>query len=214
MCTATPLFHRNTICERNDSMALHLRGDNDIKVFILYLMDKIGYPLDYDTLTTIVVKDEIVNYFDFAQCFAKLEDAGHIEKLPPDDKHPHARYTVTRTGRTVCSGLNSVLSQSVKEKGYRSAMRHLELSRRGAVVDQTIKTEGDNVLFRGTIKDPDGTALDISIRADSEYKLRCMQDIFADRPEVVLRGITALLTGDFELAFGESKESKYKRKQK
>lgn len=192
-------------------MGVHLREDSEIKIFILYLMEKIGYPLDYDTITTIVIKDEIVNYFDFAQCFAKLEDSECVEKLPADEKHPHVRYTLTRKGRLVCDGLNSVVAQAVKDKGYRSAIRHLDLKRRGAVVDQTMKTEGDNVLFKGSIRDGAGTLLDISLRAETDYQLRCMQDIFLDRPEVVLRGIIAILTGDFELAFGETNESKYKR---
>ncbi len=182
-------------------MPRKLTKHNDIKVFILYLMDRMGYPLEYDDVTAIIIQDDIVNYFDFAQCFGELEDAGHVEKIQPDDDG-REMYVVTKTGRAVAEGLNSIISRVVKDKGYRSALRHMSLAKRGAVVDQTVRLEGEGILFKGTIKDPAGLQLEVSLRTDNEYQLKQMQSVFADRPEVVLRGITALLTGDLDFVFG------------
>ena len=50
-------------------MATQLKDENEIKIFILYLLDKIGYPLDYPSIGSIMMQDGIVNFFDFAQCF-------------------------------------------------------------------------------------------------------------------------------------------------
>ena len=50
-------------------MARQLKDENEIKIFILYLLDKIGYPLDYPSIGSIMLQDGIVNFFDFAQCF-------------------------------------------------------------------------------------------------------------------------------------------------
>ena len=58
-----------------------LKEKIDIKIFILYLMDRMGYPLDYDTITSIIIQDDIVNYFDFAQCFGEVEDATFYTKV-------------------------------------------------------------------------------------------------------------------------------------
>ena len=55
-----------------------LKDKNDIKIFILYLLRNIGYPLDFDNINDIVVQDGIVGYFDFADCFAELLDTGNI----------------------------------------------------------------------------------------------------------------------------------------
>lgn len=185
-------------------MPRKLTKTDDIKIFILYLMDRMGYPLEYDTITSIIIQDDIVNYFDFAQCFAQLEDDGHVEKLEPDEENPKSRYRVTKTGRAVADGLNSVIAKTVKDKGYRSALRHMSLAKRGAVVDQTMRLEGDGVMFSGTIRDPKGLQLEISLRADNENQLNRMQEVFADRPEVILRGVTALLTGDLDFVFGHA----------
>ena len=62
-------------------MQAPLRDKNDIKIFILYLLKNLKYPLDFNTISDIVVQDEFVNYFDFAECFAELLDSGTIEQI-------------------------------------------------------------------------------------------------------------------------------------
>ena len=63
-----------------------LREKNEIKIFILFLLDKIGYPLDYNTIGSIVVQDGIVRFFDFADAFYQLLDAGHICRAEAAEK--------------------------------------------------------------------------------------------------------------------------------
>jgi len=74
------------------------------------------------------------------------------------------------------------------------------------VVDQTIRLEGEGVMFKGSIKDPKGLQLEVSLRTDNDNQLKQMQYVFADRPEVILQGITALLTGDLDFVFGSADE--------
>ena len=66
-------------------MQAPLRDKNDIKIFILYLLKNLKYPLDFNTISDIVVQDEFVNYFDFAECFAELLDSGTIEQIRVGD---------------------------------------------------------------------------------------------------------------------------------
>ena len=68
-------------------MGARLKNKNDIKIFILYLLQNINYPLDFPTINDIVVQDEYVNYFDFAECFAEILDMGHVvEEISTDEK--------------------------------------------------------------------------------------------------------------------------------
>lgn len=200
-------------------MATQLKNENEIKIFILYLLDKIGYPLDYPSIGSIMMQDGIVNFFDFAQCFFSLVDAGHIREIISDkraaklleitpDSEEEAGleddpvlYEVTETGRHVAEALSDNLMVTVREKSYRSALRHLSFAKRGAYVDQTYKKDGDGYIVHCSIKDKSGTLMDLKIRADSEYQLKCMMDNYSDRPEVVFRGIVALMTGDVNYLF-------------
>ncbi len=193
-----------------------------VKVFILYLLEKIGYPIDYNDLVTIVIQDRYVDYFDFVTYFHELLDEGHIrvaedideelapeitpvvspsakKDLPPDQ----AKYEVTDTGRMIAKGLaDDLLLAAVREKSYISAMRHLSLEKRGAVTNYNIETVGDGTyIFHCNIKDRDGLAFDLALRADSYMQVSRMRMNFEDKPDVVLRGIVALVTGNVNYLF-------------
>lgn len=204
-------------------MASQLKEENEIKIFILYLLDKIGYPLDYPSIGSIMMQDGIVNFFDFAQCFFALVDAGHIREIvvensedekeneaeatadyeDDEDMEPGATvlYEVTDTGREVARVLSDNLMVAVREKGYRSALRHLSFAKKGAYIDQSYKPDGDGFLVNCSIKHKGGVLLDLNVHADSEYQLKRMLENFSERPEVVFRGIVALLSGDVNYLF-------------
>lgn len=204
-------------------MANQLKDENEIKIFILYLLDKIGYPLDYPSIGSIMMQDGIVNFFDFAQCFFALVDAGHIrEIIERSDKRKDGTavadsdadldnddgevgttvlYEVTETGKQVARVLSSNLMVSVREKSYRSALRHLSFAKKGAYVDHTYRPDGDGFLVTCSIKDKSGVLMELTVRADSEYQMRRMRDNYSERPEVVFRGVVALLLGDVNYLF-------------
>ena len=94
-----------------------------------------------------------------------------------------------------------LLGAAVREKSYISAMRHLSLEKRGAVMDQSCERDGEGFIFHCSIKDKDGLAMKLSLRADTFNQLRRMQMNFEDKPDVVLRGITALVTGNVNYLF-------------
>ena len=204
-------------------MANQLKDENEIKIFILYLLDKIGYPLDYPSIGSIMMQDGIVNFFDFAQCFFALVDAGHIrEIIERSDKRKDGTavadsdadldnddgeagttvlYEVTETGKQVARVLSSNLMVSVREKSYRSALRHLSFAKKGAYVDHTYRPDGDGFLVTCSIKDKSGVLMELTVRADSEYQMRRMRDNYSERPELVFRGVVALLLGDVNYLF-------------
>ena len=206
-------------------MAEKLHAPDQVKVFILYLLDKIGYPLDYTDIATIIIRDSLVDYFDFVEYFHQLLEAGHIRKIPKesalkkadsvehgsehhdneektDEDREDCLFEVTDTGRIIAKGLSDdLLMAAVREKSYISAMRHLSLEKRKAVVTQSSEQEGTGYIFHCSIKDMDGLALNLSLRADSYNQLNRMKQNFEERPDVVYRGIIALVTGNVNYLF-------------
>ena len=192
-------------------MPAPLHDKNEIKIFTLFLLDKIGYPLDYNTIASIVVQDGVVRYFDFAECFFQLLDAGHIcrtDAADPqltfygtDESEQEAQYAITETGRQVAQVLGENLMIRVREQGLRSALRHLSLQKMGAVIDQTYESAGDGYLYHCSIKDGNGEVLSVNVRLDNKRQLDRVLKNYADRPEVIYRGILALLSGDVNYIF-------------
>ena len=81
-------------------MQTRLKDKNDIKIFILYLLKNVGYALDFSNINDIVVQDGVVNYFDFAECFAELIDAGNIREDAASEAG-EATYSLTEQGKQV-----------------------------------------------------------------------------------------------------------------
>jgi hypothetical protein len=176
-----------------------------VKVFILYLLEKIGYPLDYNDLATIVIRDGYVDYFDFVTYFHELLEAGHIKSVGGDeDEENQGRafdrdsYMISDTGKMIAKGLaDDLLLAAVREKSYISAMRHLSLEKRGAVIKHDLEQVGDGTyIFHCSIQDCDGLAFKLDLRADSYMQASRMRMNFEDKPDVVYRGIVALVTGN------------------
>lgn len=190
-------------------MPTPLRDKNEIKIFILFLLDKIGYPLDYNTIGSIVVQDGIVRYFDFADAFFQLLDAGHITYAKEDAAQLHfaedpskdEQFEITATGREVAHVLGESLMITVREQGERSALRHLSLKRLGAEVDQSHEPLGEGFMYHCSIKDKSGKVLGVDLRLDDRRQLERIAKNFADRPEIIYRGILALLSGDVNYIF-------------
>jgi hypothetical protein len=192
-------------------MPAPLHDKNEIKIFTLFLLDKIGYPLDYNNIASIVVQDGVVRYFDFADCFFQLLDAGHICRAEEADtqlsldgsatSEQEEKYVITDTGRQVARVLGDKLMLRVREQGIRSALRHLSLQKLGAVIDQSYEPDGDGYAYRCSIKDPQGEVLSVHVRLDNKWQLDRVLKNFADRPDVIYRGILALLNGDVNYIF-------------
>lgn len=186
-----------------------LREKNEIKIFILFLLDKIGYPLDYNTIGSIVVQDGIVRFFDFADAFYELVDAGHVVRAENDgeqlslheENESNEKFRITDTGREVAHVLGENLMVTVREQGTRSALRHLSLQSLGAAVDQNYEPLGDGYLYHCSIKDKKGDVLAVDLRVDDRRMLDRILQNFADKPEIIYRGILALLSGDVNYIF-------------
>lgn len=216
-------------------MKMTLNNPEEIKIFILYLLDRIGYPLSYSDLGTIVIRDGVIDYFAYFEYFCELVESGHIVEYKKDENSfgdstpkqegasydldgeakfprpsgedlsdPSKTYVVSSTGKLIARNLSeNILMSAVREKSYISAMRHLSLEKRGAVCDQTFERDGDGFMFHCSIKDKDGVALDLSVKADTINQLNRMRLNFDEKPDVVLRGIIALLTGNVNYLFDE-----------
>ena len=182
-----------------------------VKVFILYLLEKVGYPIEYNDLATIIIRDGYVDYFDFVTYFHELLDMSHIKRVDKDGVEITEEgraadkdcYVVSDTGKMIAKGLSDdLIHAAVRERSYISAMRHLSLEKRGAVVDHNIESIGDGkYIFHCSIKDKDGLAFDLDLRADSFMQASRMRMNFEDKPDVVYRGLVALVTGNVNYLF-------------
>ena len=81
-----------------------------VKVFILYLLEKVGYPLDYNDLATIIIRDGYVDYFDFVTYFLGRYalPAERVKFCVYDTGH--AAYVGGDAAKEVCDDMRSFIA--------------------------------------------------------------------------------------------------------
>ncbi len=171
-----------------------LKDKNDIKIFILYLLRHVGYPLEFSDINDIVIQDGFVGYFDFAECFAELLDSGNLveEKVDGVDL-----YYITERGIQITDTLDSNLLSTIREKSLKNALRLLSFKKRGADL-KCFGEQLDNNQYRITciIWEHKEEILRLSVILDNKTQFERMKLNFYDKPEIVYRGILALLSGE------------------
>jgi hypothetical protein len=164
-------------------------------------MRNINYPLSFVTINDIVMQNDYVMYLDFAMAFPEMLDGGLIEEVGTDERG-EALYAVTRKGTMVAEQLRSDILPAVLDQSMTYALRYLDFQRRGVSIDCTSERLADNTFdVILTLKEKNKTIFETKINVDSEYRAHQMRKTFRDRPDVVYRGVVALLTGKVNYLF-------------
>ena len=172
-----------------------LREKNDIKIFILYLMRNVGYPLDFGNINDIVVQDGLVRYFDFAECFAELLETGNVAE--EKDENGELLYSVTAQGKEVADSLQSDLLMMIRERSLRSAMRLLSFKKRGSQIKyKSTPLPNGTYEFNCRIIENKEEVLNVTVNVENKKLLDRMEHNFETRPEVVYRGLLSVFSGD------------------
>ncbi len=168
----------------------------DIKIFILYLLDAIDYPLEYEAIHDIVLHSGYVGPFDFAECFSQLMELGHILS---DTEGGETYYIISSKGKMIAAELQSKLLLSIREKSLKCAMRYLSFQKRKATRESSVtQREDGKYVFHCEIRDPQGPLLDLDLCMASRLQSEAIQKNFDKEPEEMYRRLLTVLTEDME----------------
>ena len=182
-------------------MASLVGSKRNVKIFVLYLMQNINYPLDYVTINDIIMQNDYVMYLDFAESFHEMLDADLIEDCGKNDAGD-SMYVVTDKGRIVATELHSEILTSLLDKSLECALRYLDFKKRSIKISTRVeKREDGRFDLVCMVKEKDVVIMQNTVVVDTENRARRMQDNFRDHPEVVYKGVLALLSGNINFIF-------------
>ena len=174
---------------------------NNVKIFTLYLLKNVNLPLDYLTIGEMLMQTDYVMYLDFAEAFPHLTENGLIEEVGKNEQGDPL-YAVTRRGCLVAEELKSDLFQSVLDKSLACALQYLDFRRRGVSVMCSSERQADtSVNVTVTLKEKDKILLQATVNTDSDYHAQQMKEHFHEHPEIVYRGLIALMTGQVDYLY-------------
>ena len=168
----------------------------NVKIFVLYLMENINYPLDYATLNDIIMQTDYVMYLDFAESFHEMLDAGLIIEVDGEEEN-QPMYIVSEKGKIVARELNSDIITSILDKSLSAALRYLDFKKRGVEAKCVIEKRDDGrydieckMMEKGELIYSTKVIVDTLSRAER------MKDNFYGRPEGIYKATLALLAGN------------------
>ena len=182
-------------------MSTPLGNKQNIKIFVLYLMQNVGYPMDFVTINDVIMQTDYVAYLDFAESFSKLEESELIEQAGENERG-EAVYRVTAKGRTVVESYQGDILPSILEESLTCALRYLDFSRRGTKATCRIAANpagGYDVTC--ALTEQDITLLSITLWADTRARADLMEAQFRRSPENIYRAALALMSGKVNYLF-------------
>ena len=173
------------------------RHKTDVKIFILFLLNTVRYPLTYADISDLVLSDGFVAEFDFTECFSQLCELGHIVENEMDGE---TCYLISPTGIEAAAELEGTIVSGLRMRSHQAATRLLSLRKRGARVSAVLTpAEGGRCTVTMKTEDAVGLLADVSLTFPTREEAEQVRAHFLEKPEEVLRGITAAATG--ELAY-------------
>ena len=171
-----------------------LKNDTDVKIFILFLLNHVRYPLTLDEITDLVTGDGLVDGFDFTGCFSELIEHGHVIEGEEDGKR---MYMISPKGMETSANLEDSLLSSLRKRSLQTATRYLSLHRRAATVTAEV-TPGETGVYTVTCRAATGGSelASFSLAVASAEVAEQIRRYFLEKPEIVIRGLTAAATGE------------------
>lgn len=175
-----------------ETLQAPLREMGDIKIFILFLMDGIGRPMNFIEINDIVIQNGVVRPFDFCAAFPDLLETGHIrmEETPTEEV-----YSVTDLGREAAHSLGDKLLHTTMDKALQNAILLLNLRKSGAGYRYSIEAlPNGKFMFHLHYSENGMDTVSLSVVTENAKTAENMEIEFEQHPELFRRSLLSLLT--------------------
>lgn len=171
-------------------MAGFIHDKLDIKLLVLYILDRAAAPIDFATLTDLAMCDSGVDYFRFAEAVAELTGSGHLARQGEF-------YAATEKGHRACSAGESSLSPVIRQRcDRRLDPLNRALKRKSQVrarVDE--QPQGFDVCL--AMDDDKGSLFSLTLLSPTREDAQHIADGFLAHPDRVYNALLGvLLTND------------------
>ena len=167
-----------------------LKESGDIKLYILCIMQSVGYPLEYSEINDLSLYEGVISNMDFIEAFDELQSSGLV------DRDENGLYYVTEDGDFIEKTLKSDLSGYIHDRGLRAALQSIQF-RESKVKKNIDLTEQEDGRVRAvmTLYKNGVEIMKIDLVFDTLYQAKKAAGAFSDDPVLVYTRLISLLGG-------------------
>ena len=161
-----------------------IRDMLDVKILVLYIMNRVAYPVTIQKIYDLVYQDDKLSYFDLAEAIPQMVASGHLELIDTEN------YVITPRGREACSITEDGIAYPVMLRAQAAVEQFNRTIRRSSFVQSSVeKVEENNYIVHTCLKDDRGDILRLQLAAPSQKFAHRLAKAFSERAEVVYRCI-------------------------
>ena len=152
----------------------------DVKVLILYVMDRVSYPVNTQQLYELCYQDDCLSYFDVCTAIPEMVKSGHLKEV--DDEC----YVITEKGKADGSLTADSIAFTVKQKAENAVARFNRQIRRSSFVKtQIIPRESGDFSVIMALDDEMGNLMTLELVAPEQRQAVRLGRLFEKKAEAV-----------------------------
>ncbi len=164
-----------------------IRDKTEIKILILYILNRLPRPVDMPTLAELALCDDGVNYFDFAEALSELVETQNVALID-------GKYLITPRGMSNGSEIETTLPYTVRLAVDKSTQKLSRVLKRSAMIEavHTVKDDGSCVVAL-SLSDWIGIIMKLEILTGSREQALSMEKKFRSSAEELYIKIAGVL---------------------
>ena len=166
-----------------------IRNPLDVRLLILYILDRLILPVTMAELTDLALCDEGMDYFQFADALGALTKNGHV------NQGEDGLLSITDKGRSNCAICAKELPYSVRTKCDRSTQAlNRDLKRRDQIRAAVTPTPNrERYTVEMVLDDDAGNVMTLQMAAPDRLQAELLAQRFQGRAEQVYHAVLSTL---------------------
>ena len=163
----------------------------DVKVLILFVMSRVGYPVNVQQIYELCFQDDCLSYFDICTALPEMVESNDLKNVENDC------YEITEKGRETAKLVEDSIAFSVRQKAENAVDRFNRKARRSSFV-RTEMTQRENGDFSVVVSldDEMGNLMKLELVAPNQRQANRLSRLMEKKAEAVYNLTMAELLDD------------------
>ena len=167
----------------------------DVKVLILFVMSRVGYPVNVQQIYELCFQDDCLSYFDICTALPEMVESNHLNNVENDC------YEITEKGRETAKLVEDSIAFTVRQKAENAVDRFNRQVRRSSYVRTKVtkRTSGDYSVVM-SLDDELGSLMTLELVAPDQRQATRLSRLMERKAEAVYNlTMTELLDDEDEI---------------
>ncbi len=175
-----------------------LTTDYEIRILICWLLHKMKMPVTSSQLSSALLGESLVNYFEVTCALGELLSSGHLAEVKTDGQQGYV--SLTELGRKTAETFYKSIPRTVREKAL-DALSQCVLQERFAKENRAeIVETNDGFRLELSLNDVGNDLMSVSLYAPTREVCEMMKKNFISDPTVLYRAVLSVLMGSTDSA--------------